>query len=136
MHNSITIVGNLGRDPEMGYFPSGDAYTTFNVATNRRWRTRDGEAKEHTEWYRITAFGRLAEITNEYLEKGGLVYVEGTHSTRPWQTDNGQLRAGNEVRAHVVKFLGGGSSGEDTGYEGPPRPTTVKTFPGRLFGFP
>lgn len=77
MFNKITIIGNLGTDPEMRYMPSGDAVTSFSVATNRRYRTRDGENRDETEWFRVNAWGRLAETTNQYLEKGSLVYVEG-----------------------------------------------------------
>ena len=110
MHNEITIIGNLGGAPEMTYLPSGTAVTRFNVATNRRWRTQDGQTQEHTEWYRVSAFGRLAETTNEYLDRGRLVHVIGEHRTSPWQTESGELRSGNEVSARKVTFLGGGDS--------------------------
>ena len=76
MFNKITIIGNLGTDPEMRYTPSGSAVTSFSVATNRRY-TRNGEQVDETEWFRVNAWGRLAETTNQYLEKGSLVYVEG-----------------------------------------------------------
>ena len=119
MFNKITIIGNLGTDPEMRYMPSGDAVTSFSVATNRRYRTRDGEQRDETEWFRVNAWGRLAETTNQYLEKGRLVYVEGSLSSRPWQTQDGQLRAGNEIRAQEVKFLSGSSqSSGGGGYPG------------------
>ena len=93
MFNKITIIGNLGSDPEMRYTPSGSAVTSFSVATNRRY-TRNGETVDETEWFRVNAWGRLAETTNQYLEKGSLVYVEGRLSSRPWQTQDGQLRFG------------------------------------------
>lgn len=120
MFNKITIIGNLGSDPEMRYTPSGSAVTSFSVATNRRY-TRNGETVDETEWFRVNAWGRLAETTNQYLEKGSLVYVEGRLSSRPWQTQDGQLRAGNEIFAQELKFLpragqaapgGGGYPGE------------------------
>ena len=104
MFNKITIIGNLGTDPEMRYTPSGSAVTSFSVATNRRY-TRNGETVDETEWFRVNAWGRLAETTNQYLEKGSLVYVEGRLSSRPWQTQDGQLRAGNEIFAQELKFL-------------------------------
>ena len=124
MFNKITIIGNLGTDPEMRYMPSGDAVTSFSVATNRRYRTRDGEQRDETEWFRVNAWGRLAETTNQYLEKGSLVYVEGRLSSRPWQTQDGQLRAGNEIFAQELKFLprSGQMQGGGGGYpgDGPP----------------
>ena len=105
MFNKITIIGNLGTDPEMRYMPSGDAVTSFSVATNRRYRTRDGEQRDETEWFRVNAWGRLAETTNQYLEKGSLVYVEGRLSSRSWVGQDGQTRFSNEVRAQELKFL-------------------------------
>ena len=132
MFNKITIIGNLGTDPEMRYTPSGWAVTSFSVATNRRY-TRNGETVDETEWFRVNAWGRLAETTNQYLEKGSLVYVEGRLSSRPWQTQNGDLRAGNEIRAQEVKFLpragqaapgGGGYPGD-----GPPADDDADDLP-------
>jgi single-strand DNA-binding protein len=118
MFNKITIIGNLGTDPEMRYMPSGDAVTSFSVATNRRY-TRNGETVDETEWFRVNAWGRLAETTNQYLQKGKLVYVEGSLRSRPWQTQDGQLRAGNEIRAQEVKFLSGsGQTSGGPGYTG------------------
>ena len=88
--NKILIIGNLGSDPEMRYMPSGDPVTSFSVATNRRYRTRDGDQREETEWFRISAWGRLAEITNQYLTKGSKIYVEGRLQSRSWQGQDGQ----------------------------------------------
>ncbi|MCY4654552.1 MAG: single-stranded DNA-binding protein [Dehalococcoidia bacterium] len=112
MYNKITIIGNLGTDPEMRYMPSGDGVTSFSVATNRRYRTRDGEQRDETEWFRINVWGRDAENCNQYLEKGRLVYVEGTLSSRPWTTQDGTLRAGNEVRATTIRFLNANPPGD------------------------
>lgn len=132
MFNKITIIGNLGTDPEMRYTPSGSAVTSFSVATNRRY-TRNGETVDETEWFRVNAWGRLAETTNQYLEKGSLVYVEGRLSSRPWQTQNGDLRAGNEIFAQELKFLpragqaapgGGGYPGD-----GPPSDNDADDLP-------
>ena len=125
MYNKITIIGNLGSDPEMRYLPSGDAVTSFSVATNRRYRNRDGENVDETEWFRVNAWGRLAETTNQYLEKGSLVYAEGRLSSRSWTGQDGQARFSNEIRALEIRFLGraageGFSSSGAAGPDGPP----------------
>ena len=123
MFNKITIIGNLGNDPEMRYMPSGDAVTSFSVATNRRYKNRDGETKDETEWFRVNAWGRLAEITNQYLEKGKQVYVEGPLRSRSYQTEDGKMRFSNEIRASEIKFLGSANAGGGqaaSGQAGPP----------------
>ena len=120
MYNKMTIIGNLGTDPEMRYMPSGDAVTSFSVATNRRYRAQDGEMRDTTEWFRVNAWGRLAETTNEYLAKGKLVYVEGPLSTRQWQGQDGQNRTSMEIFAREVKFLGGGGDGSTGASDMPP----------------
>ena len=118
--NKILIIGNLGSDPEMRYMPSGDPVTSFSVATNRRYRTRDGEQREETEWFRVNAWGRLAEITNQYLTRGSKVYVEGRLQSRSWQGQDGQTRFSNEIRASEIQFLDprGQVSGDAGGYGG------------------
>ena len=124
--NKITIIGHLGRDPEMRYTPSGDAVTNFSVATSRRYRTRDGDQREETEWFNISAWGRLAEVTNQYLAKGRQVYVEGRLSSRLYQSQNGETRVSLDVNAQEVQFLSGGgdpsmagaSGGGGGGYDG------------------
>ena len=103
--NKMIIIGNLGSDPEMRYAPSGDAVTNFRVATTRRYRTREGQTAEDTQWFGVSAWGRLAEITNQYLTKGSKVYIEGPLSTRSWVGQDGQTRFSNEVRAMEVQFL-------------------------------
>ena len=103
--NKMIIIGNLGSDPEMRYAPSGDAVTNFRVATTRRYRTREGQTAEDTQWFGVSAWGRLAEITNQYLTKGSKVYVEGPLSTRSWVGQDGQTRFSNEIRAREVQFL-------------------------------
>ncbi len=120
--NKILIIGNLGGDPEMRYLPSGDPVTSFSVATSWRYRTRDGEQREETEWFRINAWGRLAETTNQYLTRGSKVYVEGRLQSRSWQGQDGQTRFSNEVRASDVRFLDprGQVSGDPGGYGAPP----------------
>ena len=90
--NKVIIVGNLGADPEVRYLPSGDAVANVRVATTDRYRDKaTGDYKEMTEWHRISFFGRLAEITSEYLKKGSSIYVEGRIRTRKWQDQDGQV---------------------------------------------
>jgi single-strand DNA-binding protein len=113
--NKILIIGNLGGDPEMRYVPSGQAVTSFSVATNRRYTTADGERHDETEWFRISAWGRLAETCNQFLTKGRQVYVEGRLSSRTYETRDGQTRFVNEITANDVRFLGQGSGGESQG---------------------
>lgn len=113
MYQKLTIVGNLGRDPEMRYTPDGTPVTNFSVATNRRWTNADGSQGEETVWFRVTAWRRLAEVCNEYLEKGRQVLVEGrlspdreTGGPRVYQRRDGSYGASFEVTAQTVKFLG------------------------------
>jgi single-strand DNA-binding protein len=131
MYQKLTIVGNLGADPEMRYTQDGTPVTTFSVATNRRWTNRDGSQGEETVWFRITAWRRLGEVCNEYLEKGRQVLVEGrlrpdpeTGGPRVWTGRDGQPRASFEVTAQTVKFLGRGVSapGADRGADIPQEP--------------
>ena len=113
--NKITIIGNLGQDPEMRYMASGDAVTNFSVATSYRYRTRDGDQREETEWFRVSAWGRLAEVTNQYLSKGRQVYVEGRLSSRLYQTQTGETRVSLDVRASEVQFLSSGDPNMSSG---------------------
>ena len=103
--NRITIIGNLGSEPEMRYTPSGRPVTSFSVATNWRYTLPSGEKKEETEWFTIIAWGKLAEQCNQFLTKGRLVYVEGRLRMHQWEGQDGQRRARNEVVADRVKFL-------------------------------
>ncbi len=103
--NKILIIGNLGSDPEMRYTPSGDPVTSFSVAVGRRYKRRDGQEVDETEWFRVSAWRRLAEITNQYLSKGSKVYVEGRFSSRTWTDQNGQTRVSNEINAFEIQFL-------------------------------
>ena len=118
MFNKIIIIGNLGRDPEMRYTPSGNPVTTFSVATNRRYTTREGESRDETEWFRVDAWNRMAEITNQYLRKGSLVYIEGRFRSRMYQGNDGQMRVSNDVTASEIKFLGGRGQDEGGDYSG------------------
>jgi single-strand DNA-binding protein len=103
--NKAMIIGNLGRDPEMRYTPNGQAVTQFTVAVNRNYKDSSGEWKEETEWFRIVAWGPLAERTAEYLRKGRKVYVEGRLQTRSWEDKEGQKRYTTELVANTVTAL-------------------------------
>ncbi|HEU4572615.1 MAG TPA: single-stranded DNA-binding protein [Candidatus Limnocylindrales bacterium] len=103
--NKAMIIGNLGRDPEMRYTPSGQAVTQFTVAVNRNYRDQQGEWQEETEWFRVVAWAQLAERTAEYLRKGRKVYVEGRLQTRSWEDQNGQKRYTTELIANTVTPL-------------------------------
>ena len=107
MYNKTIIIGNLGSDPEMRYMSDGTAVSNFSVASNYRYKTRDGEDREETTWFRVNAWGRLGETTNQYLEKGRQVYVEGRLSQREWEDSGGNTRYSLEVRASEIKFLSG-----------------------------
>ena len=112
MLNKVMIIGNLGSDPEMRYTANGAAVTTFSVATNRRYKTGDGEQREEVVWFRVSAWNRLAEVTNEYLHKGSQVYVEGRIAEpRVYTTQSGEARASLDVNAQTVQFLSTPNSG-------------------------
>ena len=103
--NKVMIIGNVGTDPEMRYTASGDAMTTFRVATNFRYTSREGERREETEWFSVIAWRNLAEQCSQFLQKGRRVYVEGRLRSRSWETPDGQRRFRNEVIADRVLFL-------------------------------
>ncbi len=104
--NKVMLIGNLGADPEMKYTPSGRAVVNFRMATTRRWNTQDGERREETEWHRIVAFSKLAEICGQYLKKGSSVFIEGRLQTRSWEDQNGMKRYMTEVVADEMQMLG------------------------------
>ena len=110
--NKVTIVGNLGNDPEVKYMPSGGAVTNISVATSESWKDKQtGQPQERTEWHRIVFFNRLAEIAGEYLKKGSQVYVEGSLRTRKWQDQSGQDRYTTEIVGSEMQMLGGRQGG-------------------------
>ena len=127
--NKVIVVGNLGRDPEMRTFPSGDRVANVTIATTDRWKDKQtGEMKEATEWHRVVFNGRLAEIAGEYLRKGSQVYVEGSLRTRKWTDKDGIEKYTTEIRADQMQMLGsrqgmGAPSGgdDDGGYDSAPR---------------
>ena len=127
--NKVIIVGNLGRDPEMRAFPSGDQVANVTVATTDKWKDKQtGEMREATEWHRVVFNGRLAEIAGQYLRKGSQVYVEGSLRTRKWTDQSGVEKYSTEIRADQMQMLGsrqgmGQPAGDDDGgYESAPPP--------------
>jgi len=107
MHK-ITIIGHLGRDPEMKYTPTGQPVTSFSVASSRKYKTSSGEQREETEWFNVSAWGKLAETCNQYLTKGKQVYLEGRLKSRTYQAQNGETRFSLDVSCNEIQFLGGG----------------------------
>ncbi|HKL78604.1 MAG TPA: single-stranded DNA-binding protein [Gammaproteobacteria bacterium] len=116
--NKVILIGNLGRDPEIRYTTNGNAVANLSLATTRRYRGRDGQQQEETEWHRVVMFSRLAEIAGEYLRKGSQCYIEGRLQTRKWQDQNGQDRYSTEVVANEMQMLGAGGGGGGGGRGG------------------
>jgi single-strand DNA-binding protein len=108
MYQKTIVIGHLGRDPEMRYTQEGTPVTSFSVATTRKWNDRDGNPKEETTWFRVSAWGKQAETCNQYLSKGRLVLVEGTISVQSFKGRDGETKFSLELRADTVRFLGGG----------------------------
>jgi single-strand DNA-binding protein len=131
--NKVILVGRLGRDPETRYTGGGQAVANFSLATDETYKDRNGERQKRTEWHRITAWGRLAEICQQYLKKGTMVYIEGRIQSREWQDKEGQKRTSFDIVANTMKMLsargdaaaaagaGGGTSrgGEDLDQSAP-----------------
>src|SRR5688572_25190892 len=110
--NKVILIGNLGRDPETRYLPSGDAVCNISIATTDKWKDKaSGEMKEATEWHRISFFGRLAEIAGEYLKKGSQVYVEGSLRTRKYQDKDGIEKYATDIRGDTMQMLGSRQGG-------------------------
>ncbi len=114
--NKVILIGNLGRDPETRYAPSGGAICNVSIATTRNWKDKaSGEKREETEWHRVVFYDRLAEIAGEYLKKGRPVYVEGRLKTRKWQDKDGQERFTTEIIAEEMQLLGSRDGGGEGG---------------------
>lgn len=126
--NKVILVGNLGRDPETKYLPSGDAVCNLSIATSETWKDKSGEKQESTEWHRVATFGRLAEVCGEYMKKGMTVYIEGRIQTRKYQKD-GVDHYSTEIRADRMQMLGGKPAQEPA----EEKPTPAKT--GSKFDF-
>ncbi len=105
--NKVILIGNLGRDPEIRYTKDGTAVANLNLATSDSWSDANGQRQERTEWHRVVAFGRLAEIAKEYLGKGRQIYIEGRLQTRSWDDKQGNKRYTTEVKADQMVMLGG-----------------------------
>ena len=119
--NKVIIIGNLGKDPEMRYMPSGDAIANLRIATTDKFKDRNGEMQEVTEWHSVAFFGKTAEICGQYLKKGSQIYVEGSLRTRKWQDKEGQDRYTTEIRGDSMQMLGGrGPGGGMADYDAPP----------------
>jgi len=107
--NKVILVGNLGRDPELRYTQGGQPVANFTIATNESWTKKDGSGREEkTEWHRIVAWGRTAELCTQYLAKGRTVYIEGRLQTREWENKEGQKQRTTEIVAQTVQFIGSG----------------------------
>ncbi|MFA9409493.1 MAG: single-stranded DNA-binding protein, partial [Candidatus Dadabacteria bacterium] len=105
--NKVMLIGNLGRDPEIRYTTGGQAVANFTLATTEKYTNKAGEKQEDTEWHRIVAWGRLAEICGEYLSKGRMIYIEGSIKTRSWEDKEGNTRYTTEIVARNMQMLGG-----------------------------
>ena len=119
--NKIIVIGNIGRDPEMRYTASGQSVTSFSIASNYRYTTAAGEQREETEWFNVSAWGRLSETCNQYLTKGQQVYVEGRFRSRTYQGNDGQTRVSNDITLTDMHMLGrrGDNMGEGGGSNSP-----------------
>lgn len=131
--NKVIIVGNLGRDPETRYMPSGSAITNIAVATTEQWKDKQsGEKKEQTEWHRISFFNKLAEVAGQYLKKGSQVYVEGRLQTRKWTDKDGVERYTTEIIGDTMQMLGskqGGNAHQNDDDRGTPAPAGNRPAP-------
>ena len=120
--NKVILIGNLGKDPETRYLPSGGAVANVTVATSESWKDKQtGEAKERTEWHNVVFYQKLAEIVGQYLKKGSQVYIEGSIRTRKWQDKEGHDRYTTEIIANEMQMLGGRpGGGGSASMDGPP----------------
>ena len=140
--NKVILIGNLGADPETRYLPSGEAVANIRIATTDTWKDKSGAKQEHTEWHRISFFGRQAEIAGEYLKKGSPVYVEGRIRTRKWQDKEGQDRYTTEIVGDRMQLLGSRGGAENMArepsaakpYHGPGRRAATSRRKGAMYG--
>ncbi len=117
--NKVILIGNLGRDPELRYTKNGQAVANFSLATSEQWNSKDGNREERTEWHRIVAWAKTAELCAQYLSKGRTAYIEGSLRTREWEDRDGNKRQTTEIHAQTVQFLGGPRGSKGQGSEGP-----------------
>ena len=118
--NKVILIGNLGRDPEVRYTPSGTAVANFTLATTENWTNKEGQKESRTEWHRIVAWGRLGEMCGEYLSKGKQVYIEGRIRTNEWEDQEGNKRQTKEIVALTMQMLGPKSGADAYAGEGSP----------------
>jgi single-strand DNA-binding protein len=128
--NKVLLIGHLGNDPEIRSTQSGQSVCNFSLATNRRWRDKNGENKEETEWHRVVVWGRQGENCKEYLKKGRQIFLEGRVQTRQWEDRDGNKRYTTEIIADTVNFLGGGGRGASGGEDFAPSPEAPADFGG------
>jgi single-strand DNA-binding protein len=119
--NKVILVGNLGKDPELSYLPSGQSVAKFSLATSRSYKDKNGEMKEETEWHNVVAWGKLGEICAQYLTKGRQAYVEGRIQSRTWEGRDGQKRTSVDIVANDIQMLGGRGEGGGGSAERPSR---------------
>ena len=133
MLNKVMLIGNLGGDPEVRFTPQGTPVCTFSIATNEKYKKKNGETETKTEWHKIIAFGKLAEICGELLKKGSLVYVEGKLQTREWKDSQDVKRYTTEVVISGMRILPAGNNGddkgEDRGFDGREEPEELDDIP-------
>ncbi|MCH1930302.1 single-stranded DNA-binding protein [Shewanella sp. A25] len=130
--NKVILVGNLGQDPEVRYMPNGNAVANITVATSESWKDQQGQQQERTEWHRVVLFGKLAEITGEYLRKGSQVYLEGKLQTRKWKDQSGQDRYTTEIvvdQGGSMQMLGGRAQGQGAQMGGMPQNSGYQSAP-------
>ena len=124
--NKVILVGNLGNDPEVRHMPNGDAVANLSIATSESWKDKHGQLQEKTEWHKLTAYRKLAEIIGEYVKKGSRLYVEGKLQTRKWQDQQGNDRYTTEVIINEMQMLGGN---ENKGTSSAPQQTPQQAPP-------
>lgn len=137
--NKVILVGNLGRDPEVRYLPSGDPVANVTIATSSRYKSKTGEMVEETEWHRVTFFGRLAEIVSQYLKKGRSIYVEGRIKTRKYTDKDGQEKYATDIIASEMQMLGSREGMGEPSYsedEGGARPARTQSNTRQAAGAP
>lgn len=130
--NKVILIGNVGKDPETRYMPSGGAVTNITVATSEGWKDKNtGDKQERTEWHRVVFFNKLGEIAGEYLKKGSKVYVEGSLRTRKWQGQDGQDRYTTEIVGNEMQMLD--SRGGSASFDAPQQQTPAASLPDNDF---
>ena len=123
--NKAILIGRLGNDPELRRTTNGTSVASFSLATTERWNNKNGETQDRTEWHNIVTWGKLADLTGQYLKKGRSVYIEGKIATRSWDDNEGKRRYKTEIIANQMQFLGSSSSNE-TNNEMQPYPNSVE----------